>query len=260
MENSQKTKPTSTAAVSRFSRLGGENPTRVLIAVNVIPAIGVLFFGWNAFEVVFLFWMENMVIGCFAVLKMVTAHSREITIKDIVDLIPMGWFWSRISSHVDPSQMEAIKVSLPGTTKFLLVPFFCFHYGVFMFVHGALIVFLLGDGEAGFRAGGIPGTLTAAWHNWMWIGLAGLFFEHAREFSSEYLGTGKNRKTSAIFQMVAPYGRIVVMHVIIIAGGFFLVFFQLPRLMAIILVVAKTMMEITKNNRQTARDMETLTD
>ena len=121
-----------------------------------------------------------------------------------------------------------------------------------MLVHGAFIFFLLGRG---FPEVEINGILSFVWHNWMWIALVGLFFEHAREFSADYLGKGENRKTTAIIQMIAPYGRIIVMHVVIIAGGFLLVFLRLPRLMAILLVVAKIMIELAKKRQQTARDL-----
>jgi hypothetical protein len=34
-----------------------------LIAANLVPLGGVLFAGWSAFEVVFLYWLENLIIG-----------------------------------------------------------------------------------------------------------------------------------------------------------------------------------------------------
>jgi len=34
-----------------------------LVLVNVIPLFGVVFFGWSLFEVVVLYWVENLIIG-----------------------------------------------------------------------------------------------------------------------------------------------------------------------------------------------------
>ena len=110
MKNPQEPKPISTTAGSGLSRLRGANSTRVLIAVNTIPAVGVLFFGWDAFNVVFLFWLENLVIGFFAVLKMVTAGSGQINIANLVKQIPMVQLRSSVSSRVDAAQMKSTKV------------------------------------------------------------------------------------------------------------------------------------------------------
>ena len=60
--------------------------------------------------------------------------------------------------------------------------------------------------------------------------------------------------------MFAPYGRIVVMHLVIIVGGFLLISLGLPRLMAVLLVVAKTLMELANKKLQRAADLGALTD
>jgi hypothetical protein len=44
--------------------------------------------------------------------------------------------------------------------------------------------------------------------------------------------------------MFSPYGRIVVMHLAIMAGGFLLVLFQLPRLVVVVLIALKIGFEL----------------
>ncbi len=62
-----------TAAV----RAGLDRPSGwILIAVNLAILAGVLVFDWNAFDVIFLFWAENIIIGIINVLKMLTARPR----------------------------------------------------------------------------------------------------------------------------------------------------------------------------------------
>lgn len=41
-----------------------------LIFANTVPLIGVLFFEWSLFAIIFLYWMENIVIGFFNLLRM----------------------------------------------------------------------------------------------------------------------------------------------------------------------------------------------
>lgn len=47
----------------------------VLILANLIPLVGVLFWDWSVFEVVVLYWLENVIIGGIYILKM-TFHQR----------------------------------------------------------------------------------------------------------------------------------------------------------------------------------------
>lgn len=76
----------------------------ILVAVNLIPLAGVLFFGWSVFELLALFWAENVVIGLINLLKMGTV------------LVFAG-------------RREAL----------FAMPFFCVHYGLFTAVHGMFL-------------------------------------------------------------------------------------------------------------------------
>ena len=40
----------------------------------MVPLWGVLFFNWDAFYIVLLYWAENLVIGFYNILKMVLAQ------------------------------------------------------------------------------------------------------------------------------------------------------------------------------------------
>ena len=69
-----------------------------LVLANLVPLYGVLFLGWETFPLVFLFWLENVIVGAFNVLKMLMAPAygrmllkRPLTVfsvlKDSEDLI-----------------------------------------------------------------------------------------------------------------------------------------------------------------------------
>ena len=45
----------------------------VLIAANLVPIYGVVFLGWEVFPLLLLFWLENLIIGMYNVLKMMLA-------------------------------------------------------------------------------------------------------------------------------------------------------------------------------------------
>jgi hypothetical protein len=89
----------------------------VLVLANLIPLGGVLFFGWQVFPIMFLFWLENVVVGAFNVVKMILARGP--------------------GSHVG--------------VKLFLVPFFTVHYGIFTLVHGVFVFRDVWRGLAGLR-------------------------------------------------------------------------------------------------------------
>ena len=78
----------------------------LLIVANLVPLYGVFFLDWQIFPILLLFWMENVVVGIFNVFKMLVASPAK----------PTSWL-----------------------TKVFMVPFFCFHYGMFTLVHGVFI-------------------------------------------------------------------------------------------------------------------------
>lgn len=71
-----------------------------LIAVNLLPLSGVLFFNWSVYEVLLLYWSENLIIGIFNLAK----------------------FWTLLRRRRDYKAL-------------LLGPFFTIHYGGFALGH-----------------------------------------------------------------------------------------------------------------------------
>jgi hypothetical protein len=90
-----------------------------LLLANLVPVAGVFIFHWEVFPLMFLFWSENVIIGAFNVLKMFCASP---------------------------------KTTAKGAGKLFNIPFFCFHYGMFTFVHGVIIIQIFGGGS-GFQIG-----------------------------------------------------------------------------------------------------------
>jgi hypothetical protein len=172
------------------SRREAEKPVSawVLVAANVLPLIGVLFWGWDVFPLLALFWMENVVIGVLNVLRMLCADPRDAAL------------WAG---------------------KLFFVPFFCLHYGMFTAVHGALVFSMFSakrydvDGLSPLEP-----ALRAAADFGLWLPLAVLLASHLFSFFWNYLYRGEFRRTQLSELMARPYGRVVVLHLTIIIGGF----------------------------------------
>jgi hypothetical protein len=114
-----------------------------LLLANLFPLYGVLFLGWEVFLIILLFWLENVMIGAFNVLRMLVAAPRD------------GASWAK---------------------KVFLVPFFCVHYGGFCAGHGVFVVAFFGGllrGEQTFRnLEDVYGFVRSSGLAWAVLGLA----------------------------------------------------------------------------------------
>lgn len=181
-----------------------------LLAANLVPLAGVFLFDWEVFPLLLLFWFENVIIGFFNALKMVCAS---------------------------PAQ------KLQWAAKLFIVPFFCFHYGMFTFVHGVFVVALFGGGtRRGFPG---PGTfLTEMIEQKLLWAVLGLFLSHAISFTHNYLIGGEFRRAGAQALMIQPYGRIVVLHLTILLGGALMMALKSPTIGLVFLVVLKILLDL----------------
>jgi hypothetical protein len=193
----------------------------VLVLANLIPLYGVLVFGWETFPLVYLFWLENVVVGGFNVLKMLLAAPQS------------GVSWA---------------------AKLFLIPFFCVHYGMFTFVHG---VFVVGFFGRQFRQGAaFPDAdmfLKVISEQHLWLALIALVISHGFSFGWNYLVRGEFRTASLSALMQQPYGRVVVLHVAILGGAFLLMALGSPVAGLVLLVGLKIALDVRAHLRQHTR-------
>jgi len=188
-----------------------------LVVANLIPLIGVLFFGWSVWNILVIYWLENGIVGVINVLKMSVATGDEVTPG--VTLMVNG---------------------RPATsaTKMGLIPFFIVHYGIFWFVHGIFVLTL----PAFFSLMSDDGmTLDLGPVVFAAVGLA---ISHGLSFWWNFLHGGEYRRTAAAALMFAPYKRLVALHITIIFGAFAVMFTGAPAAAVAVLVAIKTAIDL----------------
>lgn len=183
-----------------------------LVLANLVPVFGVLVLHWEVFPLMFLFWSENVIVGVFNVLKMLTNQPAS----------PVMWIG-----------------------KAFLIPFFCVHYGMFTFVHGMLVVAFFGGGLHNTR--GFPGASTF-WNvmteNRLGWAILGLAVSHGVSFVTNYIGKKEYERVALNQLMSQPYGRIMVMHFAILIGGFLVMALHSPTPALLLLVALKTAFDL----------------
>jgi len=199
----------------------------LLILLNAVPLYGVFFWNWQSFDLIFLYWLENLIIGLFTLIR----------------------FLVRPYSH-------PLELIFP----LFLAPFFAVHYGGFCFVHGSIVIALFGGDILGeISRLNIPEVIMPIidTRHLFWPVAALLIYQlidYIRDSIERGLGSD-NIKTL----MVAPYRRIIVLHLTIIASGFALAALDEPLAGLVILVVLKTSFDIyhwLKDEKQIAEPSE----
>jgi hypothetical protein len=208
-------------------------PLVCLVAANLVPLYGVAFADWDAFSIVLLYWAENLIIGFYNVLKIVF-----------------------------------VKVSKPSDNlgKLFTIPFFMLHYGGFCAVHGLFILVIFGKDPkmSSFMNElhlpcfliffellyGVIEQLLAIVPPAFIFAAAALFISHGISFVYNYILKGEYLQTNAQQLMGSPYGRIMIMHIAIIAGAFLTAALHSPVSILIVLVVLKTIIDIKMHLRE----------
>ena len=188
-----------------------------LVIANLIPLVGVLFFGWSVWNILFIYWLENGIVGVINVLKMSTATGDETA--------------PGMTVMVDGKPASLM-------TKVGLIPFFVVHYGIFWFVHGIFVLTLpaffslMSDSGMTLDIGAV---LFAA---------AALAISHGLSFWWNFLHGGEYRRTTVAALMFAPYKRLVALHITIIFGALAVMFTGAPAAAVAVLVAIKTAIDL----------------
>ncbi len=162
-----------------------------LLASNLFPLLGLLFWGWKPGDLLVLYWLENVAIGLWSVAKIVTAKNMPMVMVADDEL-------SELNARM-PQFMYAV--------PYFLAAFFCVHFGMFTMVHGVFTFFVAN--QIGMK------TSIAYWFL-AWLGFVA---SHGVSFFKNWMPS-ERFKTTPMQAMQQPYGRIIVLHLAVLGSGF----------------------------------------
>jgi len=180
-----------------------------LIAANLIPLGGVLLYDWTVFDVMIVFWAENVIVGLLNILRMAT-----------------------------------LLVLRQDYGALVLAPFFAVHYGMFTAVHGIFVIALfgpeymqdVGEIEMFMAVLAIPGLL---------VPFVALASSHFASYALNFLYRGEFSFITSGELMMKPYARVVVLHLVILFGGAAAVGLGQPVYALVLLVLLKIGIDVT---------------
>lgn len=204
-----------------------------LIVANLLPLILCLPLGWDIGNLIFFYWCENLVIGGYSILRLLLAQGKSKT--DMPRGIPVVY------------------------QNIFLAGFFTVHYFMFCFVHGIFLML--------FLSSGFPNNFDSPFQQfaefWAKLSLTGglallaLVASHGISFARNYILNRAYVSASSHAEMFKPYGRIVLLHICIMIGGFTIMGLGSSRIFVVVFVLFKTLVDAIMHSRSHALESST---
>jgi len=184
-----------------------------LILSNLVPLIGVFFWDWNIFQLLFAYWCESAVIGVFTILRLVVKKEMKFILFFIIHfgafmqahLLFLIVFFSSDASVLPEAGLASARVNLKATF-FVILP-----------------------------------------------AVVAMVISHGVSYYSNFLKNKEYVGLSPVQIMIAPYPRIFLMHVTVIFGGFLAVMLQNLIGGLIVLVILKTILDFFGHTKERLR-------
>ncbi len=197
----------------------------LLVLANLLPVAGVLFAGWDVGTIVLFFWAENLAIGFFNVIRLLTHPEPGSTFSALFFLVHYGGFTAGHGFFIYhlfnlQDQLPAASTTTPWSTPAPAAP-------------------LTDIAQAVVQ--NLPQL-------WLW-GLLALFVSHGASLLLNDFARGERHRRSLKALMSGPYRRIMVLHVTIIIGGIVVDALGSPIYMLLMLVALKTAIDLRSHWR-----------
>ena len=175
----------------------------LLLTANAMPLVALVSGRWTAGDVLIAFWLENIVIGVWTLVRLATTAGPDAVTGrpgDAPGLLETG------TVEVLP---DGTRVQFPGVAARVAIgAFFTLHYGIFTLVHGFFTFDLVGATGA---TGGVGDFA---------LMFLVLFASHGLSTGIHWFARQERTQFGLISTMKQPYGRILVMHSAVIGGGY----------------------------------------
>lgn len=196
-----------------------------LLFANIVTVVLGVIFKWNFFDVVLIYWAQNLIISFFYVLRILNVPTELIVDKEKISKEDLG----------SPQIEEAAK-----RIKIFWAVFSLIHLGLFHFIYIAVLsAFLFIQGYI------IPSLVT------LLIPVLVFFFNHLYsyfEYDTREIGAFQNPKKATM----AIYIRILPMQILLGVGFLFLSGYRGANIIALVIFMTlKTLVDLISHHNET---------
>ncbi|MCC6562156.1 MAG: hypothetical protein IT478_12420 [Xanthomonadales bacterium] len=155
----------------------------------------------------------------------------------VFPVLGLYWFENACTGWFQYRRMSDLERARPDPRQpFPMSRFFAMHYGIFTSVHGILVLAFFGLASGGFRE---------AANGW-WLSAAVVVFLQWQGYREWQRADGAMRSSSGRL-MAEPYARVLVLHVIVLVGGFLALSAAEPRNILMLFAALKLAVELAAN-------------
>lgn len=190
-----------------------------LLLANILTIFGVIFLGWDALNIVFIYWFEVAIIAGYGLLKLFTIYL-------------FGRKRKRTGFFIKSANFLVMLILL-GVLAFVMK----------IYLAGIFMIF----GFAGFDAAGLPVVREIPFlpeFAKILPAVVSFAISHGISFVSNFLGKREFKRVSPEKVFWGAISRTWVIHVSLIAGAAITFLFKYPRGFTMVLIVAKTAFDL----------------
>ncbi len=223
-----------------------------LVLANLIPIFGVILYGWKVLDVVIFYWLETIIIGFFNVIKINMCQGKppendEEAAKAMGPFFEWAHEQGKKNKAENQTDFNSTKNDLGTAGKTFISVFFLFHYNFFIFVQFFLIMGVISPSSGNMD---LFGTLKFIQENtdYLFLGILGIIFSHAFSLYMNFYKGEEYIHTNPGIQMFKPYVRIFIQQFVVILGAMFVLLFNSPMPLLILLVALKIIIDLVAHN------------
>lgn len=203
-----------------FARMVRDPAALGLVGVNLAAGILVLLHPPYAQPLFFLYWCDCVIIGLLAAVKLFFVP------------VPLG-------PEAGEHRLAALIIRV--IAKIFLAGFFLIAYGIVLLCVTALLGGIAGE-EARIRPAAVLDE--SAFLMGMGLPVGALLAGHVFSFIRNFLGRREYRRRTTEDQLARPFGRVLPLFFILIAGGIVMTVFRFPALLVVVFVPAKIAVDL----------------
>lgn len=184
-----------------------------IMVASLLPLAGVIFFNWDLKSVMLIYWLESLISGAFVALKL---------------YIRPPWHPGLLFARI-----------------FVLSFYLLFWLG-FVVAHLLVILVLFHPGgpEAFEFPDRFEAFITMVFAEWMLLPAAILLLTYGWQFIRDWLLAAGWQRVSELRLLGGLLGRVIVIHIILVVGGYVVLTFGQPLILLFMLIAAKLGMDL----------------
>lgn len=199
-----------------------------LLIANVVPIIGVVYLNWDIFSIVYIYFLETLVVGIFGIFKILLARGIDFTIdRGLITDILLSQFFPNLNSGSSKASV-------------LIAYFICFVLYILLLFGLCLIVLT-------------PSNFAKSWEpSYLWALLA-LTISHSFSFFQNYIYKKEYKFAVPYTQMTQPFDRVMVMILVFSVAAFAIYRIDLSTLTIVALIIIKVIFDIIAHYQEHQR-------